>query len=334
MHDLVIIGGGAASQAAAMYALGKQIDFLLICERLGRPDALVAQPEFDEVVADVCIDLRYPDLQDEEHHLIGSSAVHLFERQLSRQPTRLLLDRVVRVDQFGSRFVIDTQRVKGLNAGAVIVATGAAPRRLDAVTGAELLIGMVHGVTSHSDEVAGMVVAVIGDSEQAIYNAADLSRQARHVYLLLLHAHAVELPEVQLVRRRPNLEVLAGYRLLEVRGTSTARELLLVRGDEPLTLVVDCAFADPGSEPASSLVRHMARTSTDGFIQVDRGFATSVPGLFAAGEVTHPEGEQVLASIGDGARAARSAHFYLLTRLVARNKESLRADHPLRYNPS
>jgi thioredoxin reductase len=93
---------------------------------------------------------------------------------------------------------------------------------------------------------------------------------------------------------------------------------VLAAGAERLTLEVDAAFADLGFEPASALVRHLVKTGPDGFIQVNRGFATSVPGLFAAGDVTCPEGEHVLAAIGDGARAARSAHFYLLTRPMAR----------------
>lgn len=318
MRDLVIIGGGAASQAAAMYALGKQIDFLLICERLGGRVEPAAPADRDYLVGSILVHFDYPDAEEEERQLIGSSAVRLFERQLARQPGRTLSDRVTAVRREGPHFVVETAQGGPIPAGAVIVATGAAPRGLEGVPGGHLLTWLGHSATHSAAALAGGAVAVIGDSDQAIYSAAELAGEARQVYLALPTLGRAESPEVAMLQRRPNVEVLPGHRLAEVRGASSASAVVLVAGDQRLTLAVDAAYADLGFEPASSLVRHMVRTGPGGFIQVDRGFATSVPGLFAAGDVTHPEGEHVLAAIGDGARAARSAHFYLLTRPRAR----------------
>ncbi len=318
MRDLVIIGGGAASQAAAMYALGKQIDFLLICDRFGGRVEPAAPADRDYLVGSILVHYEYPDPEDAEQQLIGSSAVRLFERQLARQPERVLHDRATAVRRDGQGFVIETQQGALISAGAVIVATGAAPRCLEDVPGAQLLGWLGYQATSRASAFAGKAVAVIGDSEQALYSAAELSSEARQVYLVLPTADVAERPEVALLQRQPNVEVLPGYRVREIRGETVARQLLLEGPAGAMTIEVDGAFADVGFEPASSLVRSLVKTGPDGFIQVDRGFATSVPGLFAAGDVTRPEGEQVLAAIGDGARAARSAHFYLLTRPTAR----------------
>ncbi|MFV9506022.1 MAG: NAD(P)/FAD-dependent oxidoreductase [Oscillochloridaceae bacterium umkhey_bin13] len=314
MYDLVIIGGGAASQAAAMYAHGKQIDFLLISDRIGGRVEPIAAADFDYSLGNILIHFDYPDAEEEERQLIGSSAVRLFERQLSRQVGRVLSDQVMRVEKLGQHFLVQTLQAGPIAAATVIVATGAAPRRLTGVPGAELVQGLGHGRTSRAADVADKSVAVIGDSEQALYSAADLASRARQVALVLPNAPSSDSVPLSLVQRRPNIELFPGFQVHEVRPLDEGCELLLVCGEQRLNLIVDAAFADLGCEPASSLVGHMARTSADGFIQVDRGFATSVSGLFAAGDVTHPEGEQVLAAIGDGARAARSAHFYLLTR--------------------
>lgn len=314
MYDLVIIGGGAASQAAAMYAHGKQLDFLLISDRIGGRVEPVALAEGDYALSTMLVHSEYPQAEAAERQLIGSSAVHLFERQLLRQPGRVLSDQVMRVDKFGQQFLIETLQTGPIAAATVLVATGAAPRRLTGVPGADVVQGLGHGRTSRAADVANKRIAVIGDSEQALYSAADLSSRAQQVALVLPNAPTSDSVPLSLVQRRPNIELFPSFSVAEVRPLSEGCELVLICGSQRLTLIVDAAFADLGCEPASSLVGHMARTSPDGFIQVDRGFATSVSGLFAAGDVIHPEGEQVLAAIGDGARAARSAHFYLLTR--------------------
>jgi thioredoxin reductase len=190
MRDLVIIGGGAASRAAAIYALDKQLDFLLVY------DHSAEQIESVALVDDADLRGTRPipcaEAEQEELQLIGSSATQPFAHQLNWQAERLLKDRVIEVQRMERYFVVKTQHAGPIIAGAVIVATG---------------------------------------------------------------------------------------------------------GD---------------------LLDHMAKIGADGSIQVDRGFATSVPGLFAASEGTRPDGEQMQAAIGDGARAARSAHFFLLTRPMAR----------------
>lgn len=314
MRDLVIIGGGAASQAAAMYAHGKQMDFLLICDRFGGRVEPAAPADRDYLVGSIIVHFDYPDAEEEEQQLIGSSAVHLFERQLSRLPECVLHDRATAVRREGQHFVVETAQAGAIAAGAVIVATGAAPRRLDHLPGSHLVERLDYSTTHHVAALAGKAVAVVGDSEPALYTAAELSRTARQVYLVLHDAELAERSEVLLLQRQANVEVLPGYRLTEAHGNGAVERIVLEREGQQQHLAAECVLVDPGFEPASALVSHLVKTRPDGFIHVDRGFATSVPGLFAAGDVTRPEGEHVLAAIGDGARAARSAHFFLLTR--------------------
>jgi thioredoxin reductase len=103
----------------------------------------------------------------------------------------------------------------------------------------------------------------------------------------------------------------------DVKGEPLGRKLVLERDGTRRSLNVDEIFIDLGYEPATALVQELVEQTAEGYIRVDGRNATSLPGLFAAGDVTRSEGEQVLTAIGDGARAARSAHFYVLTSQAA-----------------
>lgn len=319
MRDLVIIGGGAASQAAAMYALGKQIDFVLIGEQLGGRVEPARPADRDYLVGSILVHFDRPDEEEEEQVLIGSSAVHGFERQLRAHPERFLQDRVTDLRRQGGDFVVETAASGPVVAGAVIVATGARPRRFERLNGsARLIPDLGHGCTRHMADLLGKTVAVVGETEQALYSAAEFANHARQVYLVLPSSKGAPAADLALLGRRSNITVLAGYQVVEVFGESTARMLVLQAGDEVFSLDVDMAFADLGAEPASDLVSHLVDIRNGGFIRIDERYATTAPGLFAAGDVTRAEGEQVLSAIGDGARAARSAHFYILTRSSSR----------------
>jgi thioredoxin reductase len=317
MRDLVIIGGGAASQAAAVYALDKQIDFVLISDSLGGRVEPTRPQDRDYLVGNILVHFDGPDAEDEDQQLIGSAAVHLFERQLRSQRGRLVCDRVTALGREGRDFLVQTASSGPILAATVIVATGATPQRLDALNGSGYLIAdLGHGCTQHGAGLLGQTVAVVGETEQAIYSAAEFAVHARQVYLVLPTVAAAARDDVAVLAARPNITVLAGYEVVEVFGDQRARLLVLQRGDEVLSLDVSAAYMDLGVSPASSLVADLAETVAGGFVRTDSRQATSVPGLFAAGDVSRPEGEQVLTAIGDGARAARSAHFYLLTRAV------------------
>ncbi|MCS6880327.1 MAG: NAD(P)/FAD-dependent oxidoreductase [Oscillochloridaceae bacterium] len=324
MRDLVIIGGGAAGQAAAMYALGKDLDFLLICDHLGGRIERPAAVEKDYLVGSILVHYDGPDPEDEERALIGSSAVHLFEDLLRSHREFMLEDRVRIVRREGDAFLVETERSGPIPTATVIVATGVTPRRDMRLNGsAGLLADLGHSTTQHASALAGKRVVVVGDTLQALYSVAEFAATALQVYLVLPTEAAADRAEVRLLQQRPNIAVLPGYQVIDVTAEGNMRVLVVRRGDEVSRLVADVAFADLGYEPASALVRDLGVVGPGGFIQVDRDGATAVPGLFAAGDVTRPEGEQVLTAIGDGARAARCAHFYLLTRTMRGSGQSL-----------
>lgn len=197
----------------------------------------------------------------------------------------------------------------------MIVATGATPTPLDVSGARELLgYGLGYSATTHAHLLEGKAAAVIGTTVRALRGAAELAQRASRVYLIAPDATGMTTPLAQALRKRPNVEALAGYQVQQIVGVTNVQELIVAREDEIRHLRVDAAFVDLGLMPNSMMVRPIVQTDLDGFIWVDDRNATTLPGLFAAGDVTTAFGEQVLIAIGEGARAALSAYDYLLAR--------------------
>jgi len=299
MYDVIIVGGGAAALSAGIYALGKQLDFLLIYEDVGGKAGTRQQLAG----------------QAEEEYLAGAEAVLLFERRLTTQAGRTLRDRVMEITKRDGVFHIATQHYGDKQAMAVIVATGATPIALD-VPGASAMLGqgLGYSATTHAHLLSGKIAAVVGTTVRALRGAAELSRSAERVYLIAPDATGLATPLGRAVRDRPNVEVFAGYHVKQVGGALSVERLVIERADDTKTLPVDAAFVDLGLTPNSSLVRRIAQTDLDGFIWVDDRNATTQPGLFAAGDVTTAFGEQIMIAIGEGAKAALSAYDHVLSR--------------------
>ena len=297
MHDLIIIGGGAAALSAAVYALGKQLDVVMIYENLGGKAGTRQQ-------------LRG---QVGEEYLAGTEAARALQRQVEAQPDRIVHDRVSEVAKTNGAFKVTTEHHGTLESSAVIVATGAAPIPLD-VPGAHEMLGqgLGYSASTHAHMLAGKNVAVIGTSVRALRGAAELARTAAHVYVVAPDTGALETPVASALRERANVEMLGGYRVKAIHGPFNVESIVVEHGDEHRWLRVDAAFVDLGLTPNSGSVRQIAQTDDEGFIVIDHRNATTTPGLFAAGDVTTAFGEQILIAIGDGARAALSAYDYLL----------------------
>jgi thioredoxin reductase len=300
MHDLIIIGGGPAALSAAVYALSKHLKVLVICENVGGKAGI-------------------------QQHLHGQSgtgattgveAVRVLEREIATQPELTLCDRVISVSTIEVGFQITTEHHGVYQSLAAIVATGTTPRMLDMPGARELLgQGLGYSATTHAHLVAGKQVAVIGTTARALRGAMELVRTAARVYLIAPDTAGLDTPLAHTLHRRPNLEVLAGYQVKAVNGPFNVESLVVERGDEHRWLRVEAAFVDLGLMPNSGIVRQLVRLDPAGFICVDERNATTLAGLFAAGDVTTGIGEQVLIAIGDGARAALSAYDYLLAHM-------------------
>ncbi|GAB4200230.1 MAG: hypothetical protein OHK0022_21140 [Roseiflexaceae bacterium] len=297
MHDCVIIGGGPAALSAAVYALGKGLDTLLVFEDLG---------------GQVGVRQRFiGQLSDE--YLAGEEAVRMLQRRIIKQSERSLNDRVLGVTAGEGLFLIETQRHGTLSAATLLVATGANPVLLN-VPGAKDLLGygLGYSITTHAHLLKGRRVGVIGATTRALRGVAELARVASQVQLILPATTCPPADLLAQVARLPNVTVLAECEIRAIVGSSAVEHVVVEQEGQAAFVRVDAVFADLGLLPNSAIVRHLVQTDPEGFIVVNGRQATSRPGIFAAGDVSTAPVEQMLIAIGDGARAAASAYDYLL----------------------
>ncbi len=297
MYDLIIIGAGPAGLTAAAYAINKRIETLVISEDLGGK-----------------INHRINLKGFEGHEIItGADVVEKFKRQLEYLNFAHQADRVSKVTANDRNFLVTTETGKQYEARAVVIATGAAPQRID-VPGEKRLMGrgLSYSTVSHAPLFIDKTAALIGTGGRALRSAAELAGVAKHVHLILPDRGEIDSPLGSKLRANPKITVYENYELREVRGEQFV-EGIVVRGKgETQEILVDGLFVEMGLAPNSQLAADLVLTNASRKIVIDSKCATSRPGIFAAGDVTDGFVEQVLISIGEGAKAALSAYEYLL----------------------
>lgn len=299
MYDLIVVGGGPVALSAAFYSLGKHLNVAMIFEDLGGKIGWLQS-------------LTGP---DQHHYLPGNELIRNLTQRILMQPDQILHDRVTTVERTQRAFAVTTTVNGVLHSTTVLIATGAAPLPLH-VPGADRLLdrGLGYSPTTYAHLVAGQRVAVIGDGQRALSGAAELARTAERVYLIAPQPLNLATPLGHALRQQPNIEVLEGYEVARLSGDTTIDELVVARNRHQRSLSVARVFAVLGLIPNSSMVRDLAEIDSSGFILVNAFHETSVPGLYAAGDVSSMFSEQVLTAIGDGARAAMMAYDYVLAR--------------------
>jgi len=198
----------------------------------------------------------------------------------------------------------------------LIVATGSAPQRLY-VEGEIKYWG--HGVSfsaiSHAPYFAGRDVAVVGNGRRALVATLELAPLARRIYLIAARPQAMaEMPESAQVRSLTNVTSFINWEVQEVLGDDFVTGIGLVgTNGETRQLAVEGVFIQYALLPSNELVRDLVELDHYGHICINHRCETSMPGIFAAGDVTNIQSEQVLVAIGEGAKAALSAWEYLAT---------------------
>jgi thioredoxin reductase len=296
MYDMVIIGGGPAGITAAATAINQRMETLIVAERWGGQTTYAMQIE---------------DIEGRET-ITGETLLDAFRRQLDYLDFVRDFDTVTKVMPVENHFVAETVRGDRYAGRTLVIATGAKPQRLNVPGEARLAgYGLSYSATTHAGLFLGKDVAVVGQGRRAQWAAADLARKAHLVHLLAPES----LPDTPLVERlhqMDKVEIAQGTAVKEVIGERFVQGIVVAMSDgQVCEIPVKGVFVKLPRTPNSDLVQEWVDCDRDGHIIVDVNCATSWPGVFAAGDVTHVS-EQALVHIGEGAKAAISAYHYLL----------------------
>ncbi|HID50960.1 MAG TPA: FAD-binding protein [Anaerolineae bacterium] len=301
MYDLIVIGGGPAGLTAAIYAIRKRLNVLLISKDLG------GKTNF------------HLDLPEQESYQVitGVDVVNKFKSELEYLKFARHMEPVVKVEKDDGRFVVHTKGGGELPARAVIIATGARQQLLDVPGEQEYLSkGLCYSALSYAPLFIDKDTVVIGEGELALRSAAELATVAHHVHVVGTSHEMLETPLGQKLVKADNVTVLEEYRVARVAGNGYCNKVIVQSPDgEKMALEADGTFVEKALVPNVEMVADLVERDELGFIKVDPYNRTSTPGVFAAGDVTNIYAEQVLVAVGEGVKAALSAYEYLLPML-------------------
>jgi thioredoxin reductase len=283
-----------------MYAIRKRLNVLMVSKDLG---------------GKTNYHLELPDL--ETHWVIsGVEIVHKFQSELEYLDFARHMEAVERVVKEDDHFVIHTRGGGELLAKAVIIATGARHAWLDVPGERQFLSkGLCYSALSYAPLFIDKRAVVIGDGELALRSAAELATVAEKVHVVGPTGELLNTPLGTKVKSSPNVTILEGYQVTEVKGNGYCNMLKLKSPTgEEMELSTDGAFVEKGLKGNTNMVADLVNLDDNGCVVVDCYNRTNVSGIFAAGDVTNIYAEQVLVAVGEGVKAALSAYDYLLER--------------------
>lgn len=297
MYDLIILGGGPAGLTAAVYALRKRLEVLLITRDLGGKTNYRLQLPFVE------------------KHLVitGEEVVSRFAHEIDYLDFARVFDKAEQVQPVEGGFRISTRDGKTYEAKTLLIATGALGRLMKVPGEKEYMMrGLCYSAVSYAPLFIERETVVIGDTRLALRSTAELARIARKVTLIAPSHGELDSPMGQKVLEASNVEVMEGYRVEQVLGDEYARKIVVSKDGDQREVSADAFFVELELVPQSKIVAGLVALDERGRIKIDGRNHTSAEGIFAAGDVTDVIAEQVLISIGEGAKAALSAYEYLL----------------------
>ncbi len=296
-RDIIIIGGGAGGLTAAQYAARSNLKVSLIEELAHGGQALVIDslenyPGFDAPISG----LEFSQKLEEQARNFGAEFILTTATSLKKE---------------GDVFTVTTEK-GDMTAYAVILATGAKHRHLG-IPGEQEFSGrgVSYCATCDGPFFKGKRMLVVGGGDAACDEAIFLSKLSPSI----LHIHRKDRFRAQAalaerVMSNPNIEVRFGTVAKEIKGDTKVRTVVLETAGKAYEEAVDAVFIFIGSDPRTEIVKDIPKDE-GGYVITDQRMQTSVPGLFAVGDVRATPFRQIVVAAGEGAVATHCAAQYI-----------------------
>ena len=301
MHNVVIIGSGPAGLTAALYTARANLSPLMI--------------EGSQAGGQLTLTTDVENFPGFPQGIMGPQLIRDMRAQAERFDTVFQTADVTNVDLSRRPFVLTVNDEETIQARSLIISTGASANLLGLDSESRLL---GHGVstcaTCDGFFFRGQPIAVIGGGDSAMEEATFLTKFASHVTIIhrrdklraskIMQDKAMNNEKISFrwnsaVEEMLGDEVVAGLRLRDSVTNDTA--------------TLDCkgVFVAIGHTPNTHIFRGQIEMDTNGYIRTSHGTATSVPGVFAAGDVQDPHYRQAITAAGTGCMAAMDAERFL-----------------------
>ncbi len=303
--DVLVIGGGPAGAAAAIYAARKGIRTGVAAQRFG-----------GQVLDTMSIENFISVTETEGPKLVRAMEQHVHEYDIDVMNLQTA-SRLVPATEQGGLHTVEFESGASLKAKTVILSTGARWREMN-VPGEQEYRTRGVAYCPHCDGplYKGKRVAVIGGGNSGVEAAIDLAGLVKHVTLLEF-ADTLRADEVlqKKLKSLPNVTVIKSAMTTEVIGDGSKVTGLIYKDrttEELHTVELEGIFVQIGLLPSTEWLKDSVALSKHGEIEIDARCATSIPGVFAAGDVTTVPYKQIIIAMGEGSKASLSAFDHII----------------------
>ena len=300
IYDVIIIGGGPGGYTASLYSARSGLRTLIL-EKLTAGGQMALTNHID----------NYPGFPD---GVDGYSLAESMKQGAERFGAETRMAEVLRLDLNQSPKLVETDS-GNFHAHTVILATGASPRPLG-VEGEGDLTGLGVSYCAHCDGMfyRNKTVAVVGGGNSAVADALMLAKICKKV--IVVHRRdtlrATKIYHDQLLNA-PNVEIRWNSAVTRLHSDGFLNAVTiqnLISGEEEL-LPIDGLFVSIGRIPASGLVSGQLEVNKEGYIVAGESTETSIPGVYAVGDVRTKDLRQIVTAVSDGAVASHHAFEYI-----------------------
>ena len=289
IFDLIIVGGGPAGLASAIYSARYGLNILLITKEIGG----LASTAYK-----IC---NYPGFNE----ISGFELMNKIFNQVSNLKVPIVYEEVLKIEKNKKLFLIKTYENEYLSK-KVIFASGMARKKLG-VKGEDEFYGkgVSYCATCDASFFKEKIVAVVGGSDAALTSAILLSEYASKVYIIYRKDkfYRAEKLWIKAVEENKKIESIFNEEILEIQGDNKVENLILKNKGE---LKVDGVFIEIGSEPNLSVIQFLGVKEDEGYIKTNKQQETNIKGFYAVGDVADCNLKQILTAASQGAIAAFS----------------------------
>jgi NADH-dependent peroxiredoxin subunit F len=300
LWDILVIGGGPAGLNAALYAQRKGFKVAIISKEIG------GQLHNTSTVDNY---LGIP--MTEGKHLSDTFLKHLETLEV---PLYLEV-RVQSLKKIAGQFIIELDNGVTLNSKTVLLATGGQPKQLGIPGEQEFANkGVSYCTTCDAPFFKDKHVIVAGGGNSAAEAVIDLAVWAKKITVVHRSQWRADKIILDQLNKLKQVTVHLETQLLRAEGDQVLKRVVVLdkKTNTQSIIETDGLFIQIGLLANSTLVKDLVPLTPNGEVIVNQDFMTNVPGLFAAGDVTHHPFKQIVIAVGDGAKAALAIQQYLL----------------------
>jgi thioredoxin reductase (NADPH) len=303
MYELIIIGGGPAGTSAAVYAARKQLKTLLITKDFGGQS--INSIGIENWIGEIKIS-GFELAQKLEKHANAFIGEYL---EIKKN------EEVLKIEKTGETFTVSTKN-GDYNTKTVLITSGSNRRKLPAINADKFEHkGLTYCATCDGPMFQNKIVAVVGGGNSAIESTMQLLSYAEKVYLIhRKDSFRADPISVEAIKNNPKLEIVYNSEITEILGETMVNGLKLknIKDGAEKQLAVDGIFVEIGAVPTVGFLNDLVELSDEKTIKIDPWTQkTSVPGIWAAGDVTNIKYHQNNIAAGNAVTAIEDIFGYI-----------------------